>query len=404
MRIVQLLTALIVTGLLYLVVFEREQLLAFAGAAPSEEGATEEEASAVRKVGVVAQTMEAQEIDSAVILRGQTAAARKVELRSESSGQVISAPLRKGKYVVKDTVMCELDPGTLEATLAEAQASLAEAEAARPEAQARVIEAKAMLREAEINARAASELSKNGFASETQVANAEAAIESARASVEAASGGQSSAEARILSAKASIASVEKEIDRLTIEAPFDGIIEDDTAELGSLMQPGSLCGTVIQLDPIKVVGFVPETEVNRIDLGAKAGARLTTGQQVVGIVTFLSRSADETTRTFRVEIDVPNADLNIREGQTAEVAISAPGEMAHLLPQSSLTLNDEGDLGVRVVDTGDVARFMPVSVLRDTVDGIWVSGLPQTVSVIVVGQEYVVDGVAVAPTYREASK
>lgn len=404
MRIVQLLTALIVTGLLYLVVFEREQLLAFAGAAPAEEGAAEEEANAVRKVGVVAQTMEAQEIDSAVILRGQTAAARKVELRSESSGQVISAPLRKGKYVVKDTVMCELDPGTLEATLAEAQASLAEAEAARPEAQARVVEAKAMLREAEINARAASELSKNGFASETQVANAEAAIESARASVEAASGGQSSAEARILSAKASIASVEKEIDRLTIEAPFDGIIEDDTAELGSLMQPGSLCGTVIQLDPIKVVGFVPETEVNRIDLGAKAGARLTTGQQVVGIVTFLSRSADETTRTFRVEIDVPNADLNIREGQTAEVAISAPGEMAHLLPQSSLTLNDEGDLGVRVVDSGDVARFMPVSVLRDTVDGIWVSGLPQTVSVIVVGQEYVVDGVAVAPTYREASK
>jgi multidrug efflux system membrane fusion protein len=207
-----------------------------------------------------------------------------------------------------------------------------------------------------------------------------------------------------LSAKASIASVKKEIDRLTIEAPFDGIIENDTAELGSLMQPGSLCGTVIQLDPIKVVGFVPETEVNRIDLGAKAGARLTTGQEVVGQVTFLSRSADEITRTFRVEIDVPNADLNIREGQTAEVAISAPGENAHLLPQSALTLNDEGALGVRVVDTGDVAHYMPVSVLRDTIDGIWVSGLPQTVSVIVVGQEYVVDGVAVDPTYREASK
>ena len=404
MRIVQLLTALIVTGVLYLVVFEREQLLAFAGAAPTEETASEDEARATRKVGVVVQTMEAQEIDSAVILRGQTEAARQVELRSESSGQVISAPLRKGKYVTKDTVMCELDPGTLEATLAEAEAALAEAEAARPEAQARLVEAKARLREAEINARAASELSKNGFASETQVANAEAAIESARASVEAATGGLSSAEARILSAKASIASVKKEIDRLTIEAPFDGIIENDTAELGSLMQPGSLCGTVIQLDPIKVVGFVPETEVNRIDLGAKAGARLTTGQEVVGQVTFLSRSADEITRTFRVEIDVPNADLNIREGQTAEVAISAPGENAHLLPQSALTLNDEGALGVRVVDTGDVARFMPVSVLRDTIDGIWVSGLPQTVSVIVVGQEYVVDGVAVDPTYREASK
>ncbi|MEY8882470.1 efflux RND transporter periplasmic adaptor subunit [Donghicola sp. XS_ASV15] len=404
MRIVQILTALIVTGLLYLVVFERDQLLAFAGAAPSEDDAAATEMVAERKVGVVALEMEAQEIDSAVILRGQTEAARRVDLRSESTGQVVSAPLRKGAYVTKDTVMCELDPGTRQASLAEAEASLAEAEAARPEAQARVVEAKALLREAEINARASRELSKSGYASETKVANAEAAIESARAAVEAASGGLASAEARILSATASVASAQKEIDRLTIEAPFDGIIEDDTAELGSLMQPGSLCGTVIQLDPVKVVGFVPETEVNRINQGAKAGARLTTGQELVGRVSFLSRSADEITRTFRVEIDVPNPDLEIREGQTAEVAISAPGAMAHLLPQSSLTLNDEGDLGVRVVDSGDVARFMPVSVLRDTIDGIWVSGLPQTVSVIVVGQEYVVDGVAVDPTYREASK
>ncbi|NVO27716.1 efflux RND transporter periplasmic adaptor subunit [Donghicola sp. C2-DW-16] len=404
MRIVQILTALIVTGVLYLVVFEREQLLAFAGAAPQ----TEQQANAPEDTGhvvsVVAQAMQAQEIDSAVILRGQTEAARKVELRSEITGQVISSPLRKGKYVTRDTIMCELDPGTRQANLAEANAAIAEAEAARPEASARVIEAQAVMREAEINARAARELSKNGYASETKLANAEAAIESARAAVEAATGGLASAEARILSAQAAVASAEKEIDRLTIEAPFDGIIEDDTAELGSLMQPGSLCGTVIQLDPIKVVGFVPETEVNRIEMGAKAGARLTTGQQVVGRVTFLSRSADEVTRTFRVEIDVANPDLDIREGQTAEVAISAPGAKAHLLPQSSLTLNDDGALGVRVVDTGDIVRFIPVKVLRDTVDGIWVSGLPETVSVIVVGQEYVVDGVTVKPTYREAQQ
>ncbi len=46
--------------------------------------------------------------------------------------------------------------------------------------------------------------------------------------------------------------------------------------------------------------------------------------------------------------------------------------------------------------------FVPVTYLRDTVEGVWVAGLPETVDIITVGQEYVVDGVAIAPTWQEA--
>ena len=179
-------------------------------------------------------------------------------------------------------------------------------------------------------------------------------------------------------------------------------MESDSAELGSLMQPGSLCATVIQLDPIKLIGFVPETAVNRVEVGAPAKADLTSGLQVQGRVTFLSRSADPETRTFLVEIDVPNADLSIRDGQTAEIVIGAEGQNAHLLPQSVLTLNDEGKMGVRLVDADSTALFLPVTLMRDTVDGVWLSGLPDQADVILVGQEFVIDGVPVAPTYQEA--
>ena len=120
-----------------------------------------------------------------------------------------------------------------------------------------------------------------------------------------------------------------------------------------------------------------------------------------GRVTFLSRSADPQTRTFRVDIDVPNADLNIRDGQTAEIMIASDGANAHLLPQSALTLDDDGRLGVRLVATGSVAQFVPVQLIRDTVKGVWVTGLDDQVDVIVVGQEYVTDGVAVVPTWQE---
>ena len=192
--------------------------------------------------------------------------------------------------------------------------------------------------------------------------------------------------------------------RLDILAPFDGLLESDAAELGSLMQPGSLCATVIQLDTIKIVGFVPETEVNRVKIGATAGAELATGKQVSGKVTFISRSADPTTRTFEVEITIPNPGLAIRDGQTADIVIAAEGTKAHLLPQSALTLNNDGQLGVRVVGVDSIVAFFPVTLLRDTSDGVWVAGLPEQADVIVVGQDFVVAGVPVTATYKEASQ
>ena len=172
-----------------------------------------------------------------------------------------------------------------------------------------------------------------------------------------------------------------------------------------MLQPGALCATIIQLNPIKLVGFIPETEVNRVVIGATAGARLAAGGvDVLGKVTFLSRSADPATRTFRVEIEVANTDLAIRDGQTAEIGIASAGVTAHLLPQSALTLNDEGTLGVRLVDDSAVVSFAPLQIMRDTAEGVWVTGLAEVANVIVTGQEYVTAGVTVAPTWREAAE
>lgn len=366
MRIVPLLTAAVVTGALYLLVIERDSLLAFArGEASAAEPAPEAAGTVpdadtpdIARVGVVAIESEARTIGSAVILRGETQALRQVEVRAETTSTVISEPLRKGAKVAAGDVLCRLDPGTRNATL---------------------IEAQARLKEAEINFTAASKLSEGGYASETRLAAAEAAERAAQAAV---------------------AAAEREIGRLTLKAPFAGLLESDTAELGSLMQPGSLCATVIQLDTIKLVGFVPEAEVNKVELAAPARAELSTGQEIEGQVTFISRAADPATRTFEVEITVPNPDLRIRDGQTADIAISSQGTLAHRLPQSALTLNNEGRLGVRTVREDDTVGFVPVTILRDSADGVWLGGLPERANVIVVGQDFVTEGVAVAATYR----
>lgn len=366
MRILPFLTAVAVSAALYLLVFERDLLKAMAAAdtaAPETTAAPTATPTAAeeRRVAVLVRKSQAQAVDNAVILRGRTEAARQVEVRSETSGLIVSEPLRRGAYVTAGQVLCQIDMGVRGAQLAEAQARLAEAQ---------------------INATAAEKLSVDGFASETRAVSARAGLQSAQAGVEAA---------------------EREIARLQIKAPFDGLLETDTAELGALLQAGSPCATVIQLNPIKLVGFVPEADVERITVGAMAGARLITGQEVVGRVSFLSRSADPNTRTFRVEVTVGNDDLEIRDGQTAEILIATEGTEAHLLPGSALTLDDGGRLGVRVVDDDSRALFMPVRVLRDTPQGVWLTGLPASADVILVGQEFVIDGVAVAVTYEPAS-
>ena len=416
MRPIPIIIAVIVTTFLYFFVIQRDQLLNLAsgpGEAPAEDvvetqPATEEPAEKSNVVRVVAVASEARVIDSAVVVRGETEATRELNVMAETSGIVISDALVKGTLVTKGQLLCEIDPGTRNASLAEAKARLASAIASVPAAEAAVVQARAQLQEAQINDNAASRLSEDGFASETRVASAQAAVRAAEAGVSSALSGLEAAQATIESAEAGVAAAQKEIDRLKVFAPFAGLLETDSAEKGELLSVnspnGAHCATVIQLDPVKLVGFVPETEVGRVTVGARAGARLADGNEVIGQVTFLSRAADETTRTFRVEITVANPELKIRDGQTAEIIIASDGKSAHLLPQSALTLNDEGTLGVRTVTEANQADFVAVSLLRDTIDGVWLAGLPETANVIIIGQEYVVPGVPVEASYQETNE
>ena len=418
MRIISLITAIAVIAILYVLVFERDVLQDFSngekieeiasdlGDGPELNNSTVFTTSKIEKdekvISVIVVNSTAQLIDSAVTLRGETAAARLVEVRSETSGQVINEPLRKGETVSENQVLCRLDPGTRKATLADAVASLAEAKARVPETQARLDEAKARLSEAKINFNAANKLSEGGYASETRVASAEAAVRAAEASIASATAGFDTTRSKIQSAEASVAVAEKEIERTSLKAPFSGILETDSAELGTLLQPGALCAKIIQLDPIKLVGFVPETELDRVNKGSIAKANLINGQEITGEVSFISRSADQTTRTFRVEIEADNKDLSISKGQTAEILIASDGTQAHLLPQSALTLNDGGALGVRTVNDNSRVLFYETDIIRDTMNGVWLKGLPKKADVIIVGQEYVTDGVKVHKNFQEA--
>ena len=359
MRFFPILTAILISTALYLLTFERDSLIAMAGGEITEKKESGYlPAQKPDAISVKVLLSSAKIVESGVVVRGRTEAARNVVVRAQTSGLVISQPLSKGIRIEGNQLLCELNVGTRSVRLAEANARLVEAQ---------------------VNNNAASRLAESGYGSETKAIARRASLQSAEANVKLA---------------------EKEIERLKIYAPFSGLLGSDVAELGSLLQPGSECARIVKLDPIKLVGFVAETDVDKLLLGAVAGARLANDNIVQGQVTYVAVTADPMTRTFRVEVEVPNPNGTIRAGGTAEIFISTSGERAHLLPQSAMTLNNNGDLGIRAVVDG-LAKFYKVKIVRDTSDGIWLSGLPEKIEVIVVGQEYVIDGRKVFTTYQE---
>ena len=162
-------------------------------------------------------------------------------------------------------------------------------------------------------------------------------------------------------------------------------------------------GTLYDLDPILVIAAVSEREVGYLTLGEAGSAKLITGATVDGTLRFIGKIAEPETRTFRIELEVPNPDLSLPAGLTADIEIPLATVPAHFVSPSVLSLADDGTLGIKIVDDDNIVRFMPVTVVADADDGIWIAGLPASITVITVGHDYVAAGQTVDPVLVEGS-
>ena len=177
-----------------------------------------------------------------------------------------------------------------------------------------------------------------------------------------------------------------------VKAPFDGYLETFSVKEGDYLNTGAVCATIIDPDPMRLIGEVSEKEINFVKVGAKAVAELISGKKVEGVVSFVSTSANKGTRTFRVEIDVKNSDRSIRDGVSAQIAIEGDTILAHKISPSILMLGEAGELGIRTVNEDDQVEFKKIEILEDSMEGIWITGLPKNTRIITVGQEYVFQG------------
>ena len=181
-----------------------------------------------------------------------------------------------------------------------------------------------------------------------------------------------------------------ELNRTEVKAPFSGYIEQ-IVKPGNFLERGQNCATIIQLNPIIFVAEVPEFSINKIETGQEVSMKLVTGELLKGNLTFVSKSASPSTRTFKVESQIPNKDGEVRDGITAEMTIKTKIVKAHKISPSILLLNDAGIVGVRSIKD-NIVKFNEVIILEDSESGLWITGLPETLELIIQGQGFVEDG------------
>ena len=181
-----------------------------------------------------------------------------------------------------------------------------------------------------------------------------------------------------------------ELNRTEVKAPFSGYIEK-IVKPGNFLERGQICATIIQLNPITFVAEVPESDINKVTEGQQVILNLITGETIKGKLTFVSKSASSLTRTFKVEAEIENKNGLIRDGITSEMIIKTSKIKAHKITPSVLMLNDKGILGIKVIRDLEIVKFLPVTILEDSEDGIWVTGIPNQIQLITQGQGFVED-------------
>ncbi len=310
--------------------------------------------AAAPQYAVRVRTQSAEEVMRTIVVNGKTAPARIVHLAAETDGRVEFIGAERGASLERGDVIVRLDERDRAARLAQAEA---------------------LLRQREVEYAARARLQSESYVSEAQLQEALALLETARAEL---------TRARL------------DLGYMTIRAPFAGALQARSVEIGDFVSRGDPIATYVDNRTLIVSADVSEFDAQAVEIGETAEARLATGEVVRGRIRYVAPVAEEATRTFTVELEVDNGDGRLRAGGSAELRIPAETVLAHRVAPSLLTLDDAGNVGVKIINELGQVEFVVADIALSSHDGVWLAGLPETATIITVGQGYVVPGARVA--------
>lgn len=325
---------------------------------PKENTISSQTAESKLIYSVQAKTLTTRIIEMHLPLSGTTQAGETLTLVNSYPGRITKLPINKGLFIKKGTPILQIDIRTLKT----------EIEQARLLVKQRALELDGIKK-----------LAANNFSSKVNLAQAETELAAAK-----------SAERKLL----------VDLENATITAPFSGILNTLDVQEGQIISSGTPIGTLVSLNPIKVSVNIPQNKIQQIKLGTLGEIRLESGYEAEGFVSYINSTANETSRTITVEMQVKNPDNVLPAGLTAVVDFMIDEQKAHAFSPALLTLDDSGNTAVKTIDIDNKVVISPVNIVKSERNQIWVSGLPDNVNIITVGQGFVSAGDKINAHYQ----
>jgi len=335
------------------------------------QGAGEEEPTLIPPaiISVSAEAARSASIVDPVIVTGLVKPTREVTVVAEGSGRVVALPGRLGLPVSKSAVLARLDAGVANARLDQA---LAQAD-----------QAAAGLEFAQLEHSRILELHAQGASTERAMDNASVQTRTQQGQLEA-------AEATVQLARRAVADA-------TIRAPFGGEISSVHTELGAVIGPGTPAFDLVDLSEAVVTAGVSGREVPQVNEGQRVLVRVPSlGERSFhGTVSAVSPSSSPRTRTWAVEVGIPNEDRALRGGMVARVEIVVGERDGVLVPDGAVVESSEGPLVFVLVNNR--AEERRVTLGRSTEGDVEVrSGVEAEEVVAVLGSQRLSDGAHIA--------
>lgn len=281
-------------------------------------------------------------------LSAVTESPRAVEVSTQTSGIIESVLLKEGSVIYAGDTIAVLRQDARQERLEQAEAELKQ-------------------RKLEYNA--AKKLAKSGLRAETALAESYFQMKQAETHLK---------EAQL------------DANYINVQSPFTGILNEVFLHEGDVVKSlETPVAEILEVHPMLVVGYVPEKWRRQIRQGSSASVSLGDDQLIYGVVDYVSQKAEESTRTFRVEVAIDNKSVQIPAGITAEIYIPLGNIKAHYIPASALSLSDEGRIQVKYVDDGNNVLANHVEIAGEDEGGLWVTGLPDQINMITFGQAFV---------------
>jgi multidrug efflux system membrane fusion protein len=300
-------------------------------------------------VKVTVEHITADEVTREISLYGRTEPDRIAKLRSEVKGLVKQVHVQEGERVSQGQKIITLE---------------------KSDYQSRLQSAKATLKQRQVELEGAESLGKQGYQSQTALAQANANLEMA---------------------KADVVSFELAVSRTQIIAPFDGIINERFIEVGDYLKEGDQIAMLVDLDPLVITANVTEGNVKGLKTQQLATGRMVSGDRLQGKIRYISSISELGTNTFKIEVEVPNPDYSQMAGMSTELALPLETTWAMRISPAVMALDEQGNLGVKIV-VDEHVKFVPIDIVKSDSQGVWLSGMGQSADIITLGHGFVRDG------------